>query len=324
MNKIFLIACVFILSACSDSEPEVVASGNRRNTPPVVGVKPKDIELYAIRDYQPNFWQSLNLEAKASGRYQIPERLDIIFGNSARGWASLRIAERVFCYRGNATSTSTLDGDAFILQHEKNDMTKECNNSATNMKVVPYATIQKNDLVRLHITGGGCSSVSGACLNTAIAGMIELSEEFFEISPVLELMSYPDPAQLEFDGVLIADLNRGSTLNTTYGSVRRGRTLNYVTLAGREYLILGEDGLSAAECETNANYPDHGVGNDLCQTVGAENFDRIILCTSSDVDTTVRYAQEWTSLDNFMQNSRKGLHCWVNGSKLNSTKIFVY
>lgn len=327
MKTIQLLFLLLIFFSCSRSNEDILNPTILPDKPSIVDIAPEipeDISLQARREYAPNFWQSLEFNAKTDGRYKIPERLEVSLGNSARGWASLRIADRVFCYRGNASSSSSLDGDAYILWREKSDVSKECNHGASSIMAVAYASINKDDRIRLHISGGGCNVAAGACVDTEIEGSIILSEEFLNTEPVLELLSYPEIGKLEFDGVLIANLNTNSTRNTIYGSVKKGRTLNYVNLLGREFLILGEDGISSAECETDVNYPSHGPTHERCQTVGAESFDKIIICAATDINTTVRYAQEWNGLDNFMTNSRKGMECWVDGVKLKSSKIFVY
>jgi len=144
-----------------------------------------------------------------------------------------------------------------------------------------------------------------------------------QVSIVTE-MSYPANNQLEYNGQLLADLSITSDTVTSLGIFRPGRTLNVLTINGKDFLVYGEDGVSAAECEPHVDYPDHGPQHSLCETFGAESFDRIIVCAKSNESAEILYAQEWSGVTNFMTDTNKGLNCWINGLKMKSSKVFTY
>ncbi len=141
---------------------------------------------------------------------------------------------------------------------------------------------------------------------------------------VVDDFSYPASNQLLYNGEVIADLSSSSAVVSSYGSVSKGTTLNVITIDGREFLVYGEDGVFATECEPSADYPDHGATNPDCEVAHAESFDRIIVCAAADKDTPIMTAQNWPGSVTAMTDDTLGMECWVNGVKMISKKIFTY
>jgi hypothetical protein len=123
---------------------------------------------------------------------------------------------------------------------------------------------------------------------------------------------------------LIADLSSPNPVISSFGEVRQGRTLNPITIDGIEFLVYGEDGVFATECEPNASYPDHGPGHPTCEVGHGESFDRIIICTASSSETAIMVAQNWPGYPSAMSDNTLGMECWINGVKMLSKKIFTY
>lgn len=145
------------------------------------------------------------------------------------------------------------------------------------------------------------------------------------IDDIVSNFIYPKSNSLMYEGELIADLDLNDPVTSQYGSVQKGQTLNYIKVSDIDFLVYGEDGVSAAQCEgPTVDFPDHGPGNILCQNIGAENYNKIILCTNSNKEASLAFAQEWTGLLDFMTDEFKGMICWVNGTKMISNKIFTY
>lgn len=144
------------------------------------------------------------------------------------------------------------------------------------------------------------------------------------INSIVAKITFPQPNQMEYDGELIADLSALSPVISSAGSVSKGLTLNYITIEGLQFLVYGEDGVFATECEPSAFYPDHGSTHPKCETTHAESFDKIILCTSAAANTDLATAQNWPGSEEAMENPSLGMICWVNGVKMLSSKIFTY
>lgn len=150
------------------------------------------------------------------------------------------------------------------------------------------------------------------------------SQPGLTIESLVSEFSYPIVNQLEYSGVLLADLSSATELVSPYGSVLRGRTLNLLTVEGKEFLIYGEDGVFATECEPNVAYPDHGPSHPLCQVAHGESFDKIIVCVSTNQSTPLMTAQNWPGYPTAITDASLGMSCWVNGVKMLSSKIFTY
>lgn len=144
------------------------------------------------------------------------------------------------------------------------------------------------------------------------------------IESLISEFNYPNDNQLEYSGVLLADMSSSAELVTPYGSILRGRTLNLLTIEGKEFLVYGEDGVFATECEPNVDYPDHGPNHPLCEVAHGESFDKIIICVSTNQSTSLMTAQNWPGYPTAVTDSTLGMSCWVNGVKMLSDNIFTY
>ncbi len=144
------------------------------------------------------------------------------------------------------------------------------------------------------------------------------------IDSIVSNITYPQTNQMEFNGEIIADLSSNSPVVSSLGTVSKSTTLNYITIQGVEFLVYGEDGVFATECEPNALYPDHGSAHPKCEIAHAESFDKIILCTSAAANVDLATAQNWPGSQLAMEDSTLGMVCWVNGVKMLSNKIFTY
>jgi hypothetical protein len=144
------------------------------------------------------------------------------------------------------------------------------------------------------------------------------------IDSLVAKISYPQSNQMEYKGELIADLASETPLVSSFGTVAKNTTLNYITIEGIHFLVYGEDGVFAAECEVSADYPDHGPTNPSCETIHAESFDKIILCTSTAKNVDLSIAQSWPGPKSAMETDSLGMECWINGQKMISNKIFTY
>lgn len=149
-------------------------------------------------------------------------------------------------------------------------------------------------------------------------------DETFKADEIVAQLTYPSANRLMYNGVLLADLSSMTEVSTQYGHVLRGRTLNRIVLDKVEFLVYGEDGVFAAECEAHPDYPSNGLSNPRCQVAHAESFNQIILCASRDPKTVIMTAQNWPGVDIAMTNSTLGMVCWINGVKMTSSKIFTY
>lgn len=149
-------------------------------------------------------------------------------------------------------------------------------------------------------------------------------DEPFKADDIVTRLSYPSATRLVYNGVVIADLASMTEVSSEYGQVLRGRTLNRIVLEKTEFLVYGEDGVFAAECETSDEYPGNGLSNPLCSVAHAESFNQIILCASRDQKTAILTAQNWPGVVPAMSNPSLGMVCWVNGIKMLSTKFFTY
>ena len=144
-----------------------------------------------------------------------------------------------------------------------------------------------------------------------------------QIALVVAQMQIPSSGKLTYQGSVIADLSSNTPINSPYGTVSRGTTLNPITISGVDFLVYGEDGVFAAECEAHPSYPDHGPTHPLCEIAHAESFDRIILCSASASDQEILVAQNWPGLPTAMTGPG-GLTCWNDGVLMRSKKIFTY
>lgn len=144
------------------------------------------------------------------------------------------------------------------------------------------------------------------------------------IEAIVADITYPQINQMEFNGELIADLSLSTQLVSSFGTVTKGTTLNLITLQGIVFLVFGEDGVFATECEPSAMYPDHGATHPNCEIAHAESYDKIILCTSAAAGIDLMTAQNWPGSQASMEDATLGMLCWVNGVKMKSKKIFTY
>ncbi|MFY7993079.1 MAG: hypothetical protein ACOVP4_07295 [Bacteriovoracaceae bacterium] len=144
------------------------------------------------------------------------------------------------------------------------------------------------------------------------------------VTEIIDDFSYPGPNQLQYQGQTIADLSVTSATLTPTGEFQPGRTLNVLTIRERDFLVYGEDGVFATECEPHADYPDHGPTHPLCEVAHGESFDKIIICFSTVSTTPILTAQNWPGSVTAMTDSNLGMECWVNGVKMKSNKIFTY
>lgn len=145
-----------------------------------------------------------------------------------------------------------------------------------------------------------------------------------EINSIVTEMTYPASNQLEFEGEILADFSTSAPVTSSFGTVQKSVVLNLLIIQGKEFLVYGEDGVFATECEPSVDYPDHGPSHPKCQTAHGESFDKIILCTSSNTSTPAMTAQNWPGSVTAMTDNRLGMRCWVNGVKMLSDKIFTY
>ena len=144
------------------------------------------------------------------------------------------------------------------------------------------------------------------------------------IDSIVANITYPQSNLMEYNGETIADLSSNSPTISSLGTVSRGTTLNYITISGIQFLVYGEDGVFATECEPSALYPDHNSTNPKCEMAHAESYDKIILCTSATPNIDLAVAQNWPGSQTAMEDSTLGMICYVNGVKMISNKIFTY
>ncbi len=134
-----------------------------------------------------------------------------------------------------------------------------------------------------------------------------------------------EAGKLTFRGIVLADLARPEPVTTEFGTVVRGRTLNYLNFDGVSALVYGEDGFFATECEPHASFPEFGTSHPLCETGHGENFDIIHLCFAADLGYDVAAAQNWVSVPQAMSGQKgAGMVCWSAGKKMKSSKIYTY
>lgn len=129
------------------------------------------------------------------------------------------------------------------------------------------------------------------------------------IETLISNFQYLNNNQLEYSGVLLADLSSDLEIVTTYGTVLKGRTLNLLTVEGKEFLVYGEDGVFASECEPNENYPDHGPSHPVCEVARGESFDKIIICYSTNQNIPLMSAQNWPGYPAAMTDASLGMSC---------------
>jgi hypothetical protein len=162
-----------------------------------------------------------------------------------------------------------------------------------------------------------------ACNDKSTSGKL-VTDTTPENYQIVSQVTYPSTNALNLNGVNIADLSNPAPVVSPYGTVAQGTTLNVITISGIQFLVYGEDGVFAAECEVDAAYPDHGPGHPKCEIAHAESYDRIILCSSTMLSTPILTAQSWPGVTTAMTDSSLGMECWVDGVKMLSKKIFTY
>ena len=128
---------------------------------------------------------------------------------------------------------------------------------------------------------------------------------------------------LSLRGQEIANLASGAEIVSDFGSFQRGRTLNYFTSGGVSFIVYGEDGVFAAECEASGLDPAFGPGHPKCQVAHAESYDRFILCFPTFQNIDVAVAQAWPGTSQAFSDGL-GLTCWDQGVKMLSNRIFTY
>lgn len=158
----------------------------------------------------------------------------------------------------------------------------------------------------------------------AVAALEAPPQALVSVESIVANITYPQINQMEFNGELIADLSLNTPVISSLGTVLQGRTLNLITLQGIEFLVYGEDGVFATECEPSNLYPDHGANNPNCEIAHAETYDKIIVCTSASPGIDLMTAQNWPGSKDAMEDATLGMLCWVNGKKMKSNKIFTY
>lgn len=122
---------------------------------------------------------------------------------------------------------------------------------------------------------------------------------------------------LSIGGIAVADIRQTAPIVSAYGTVTQGTTLNKLSKDGMDFLVYGEDGVFAAECETS------GPTDPLCQTFGAETFNRTIVCFANFEGADIMTAQAWPGVAGAFATGR-GLICYVDGQKMRSSHIFTY
>jgi len=164
-----------------------------------------------------------------------------------------------------------------------------------------------------------CGKSSG---NQSQKATIDTTQQAVE--RVIADLSYPAAGQLMHNGVLLADLSSPMPVVSSYGTVNRGQALNVLTIDGIDFLVYGQDGVFAVECEPNVDYPAHGPTHPTCETGHSESFDTIIICNSTVPATPILQAQNWPGYPSAMTDAALGMSCWVNGVKMKSDRVFTY
>ncbi len=144
------------------------------------------------------------------------------------------------------------------------------------------------------------------------------------VEQVIADLSYPAAGQLMHNGVLLADLSSPLPVVSGFGTVSRGQTLNVITIDDIDFLVYGEDGVFAVECEANVDYPTHGPTHPKCETGHSESFDTIIICNSTVPATPILQAQNWPGYPSAMTDAALGMNCWINGVTMKSDRVFTY
>lgn len=130
----------------------------------------KRIILTASRNYDPSEWHNHEETVEHSGLYLVPQSIDVNFGNSGTGWASLTTANRKFCFQGTASNNNARNGHHFILKYEKTDLSEHCHEGHTNIDYNTDLELRQGDRVKMSIPGGGCSlNRPASCLETEAA-----------------------------------------------------------------------------------------------------------------------------------------------------------
>ena len=135
---------------------------------------PEDIVLSASRRYAPSQFNSHELTVEKEGHYLIPTEIEVLDGNSGKGWLQLRVGDRKFCFQGNASSPQSTDGTLFVARWEKSDLSEPCHSSGAKIPFNSSVSVLTGDIVKLD--GGGCAKGHGACLFTEVEVRLNLQE----------------------------------------------------------------------------------------------------------------------------------------------------
>lgn len=162
-----ILTLLFLITACGKSHIEFDLPPKKKDAPPKTSsFDTLDFTLSASRDYGPSSWNDDEKVAENTGNYLVPEEIEVIAGNSGTGWVTLVINDRKFCFQGNASNNSSMDGDKFVLKHEKSRLDRECHESAYTIAHSPHIFITKGDELTFSINGGGCSELESTCVYT--------------------------------------------------------------------------------------------------------------------------------------------------------------
>ena len=132
-----------------------------------------------------------------------------------------------------------------------------------------------------------------------------------------------DQLELSFRGERIASFESDAEIVSSVGSFRKGRTLNFLEIDGVEFLVYGEDGAFAAECEPHPDYPLHGPEHPQCKVLGAESYDTWILCSARNSNLRTSVAEAWPGVPEAMSGDL-GMRCWKDGVLETSDRFFTY
>ncbi|MCO4753434.1 MAG: hypothetical protein KC478_03080 [Bacteriovoracaceae bacterium] len=133
-----------------------------------------EIEMVATVDFSPLESTPREFQIGFPARLQAPQGLAVIRGNSGTGFTSLIIAERKFCYQGNAVSESTLGGNQYFLAFET-DSFLDCSLGGI-ASFDPEVEVRSGDTLRLEIETPGCSIEFETCIFTQVRAEIDILE----------------------------------------------------------------------------------------------------------------------------------------------------
>ena len=133
--------------------------------------------ITAKRVYFPHSCEDGKESIGRSGTILIPREINAL-GNSGRGWLSLVVGDRKFCYRGNASSRDLLDGDKFILTHEILNVKTKCNSRYYRAPYDRIVQVNNGETFKVHVIGGGCKKSLNTCVTTAVS--MNINDFFIE------------------------------------------------------------------------------------------------------------------------------------------------